>query len=87
MTVSINTQLCSTILANCTVRRQICTLSTLVYTHTGVHTLFVPTPEVHYCTLYISDTTVQLYNTIAVPYACTLEQCTFLGNSMRYTLD
>ena len=33
---------------------QICTLSALVYTHTGVRTLFIPTPEVHYCTPYIS---------------------------------
>ena len=33
--------LCSTILTYCTVQWQICTLSTLVYTHTGVQTLSV----------------------------------------------
>ena len=83
MTVSINTQLCSTILTYCTVQWQIGTLSTLVYTHTGVRTfgLYITVRRT------FSDTTVQLYNTIAVPYASTLEQYKFLGNSIQYTLD
>ena len=33
-----------------------------------------------------SDTNVQLYNTIAVPYACTLKQYTFLRKSIQYKL-
>ena len=69
--------LCSTILTYCTVQWQICTLSTLVYTHTGVRT-FALYIHLKYITVpcTFSDTTVQLYNTIAVPYTCTLEQYT-----------
>ena len=69
---SIYTQLCSTILAYCTVRRQICTLSTLVlysiYTQEFTYYLYI---HLKYITVHrtFSDTTVQLYNTIAVPYA------------------
>ena len=58
----------------------------IVYTHKGVRT-FALYIHLKYITVHrtFSDTTVQLFNTISVPYACTLEQYTFVGTIIQYT--
>ena len=54
----------------------------IVYTQEFTHYLYI---HLKYITVHrtLSDTTVQLYNTIAVLYA----YYTFLGNNIQYTLD